>query len=83
MHNPFTSDGPPILVEVTDSRYQCSSLSPHATYRDQFLMKLLKIKGGVNERTPPGQYYFYIESWTLLHGPKLMLTEVPSTIVYY
>jgi len=83
MHNPFKSDGPPILVEVTDGRYDCFSLSPEATYRDKFLMNLLKKKGGINESTPSGQYYFNIENWTLLHGPMLMLTEVPSHIVHY
>jgi len=49
---------PGILVIVTDIRYECYGFGPTLTYRDAWLMSLIKQVGGVSDSVEPGEYVF-------------------------
>lgn len=51
----FNRDRDPILVEVSDGRYNCYGVP---TARSVWLTALLKSQGGINESVEDGYYHY-------------------------
>lgn len=48
----------PILVVVTEDRWEAFSLKSEATEHDKVLCAVLKSMGGISESVAPGRYHF-------------------------
>ncbi len=65
----------PIVVVVSDGRYDCYSLHPEPTEQDLALMALLKHVGGVSDSVAEGTWHFSAE---LLDSANVVIHLEPA-----
>lgn len=51
----------PIIVDVTEDRWDAYSQNPTPSRTDLVLLKAIHAQGGVSDRVPPGRYYVGFE----------------------